>query len=134
PLFDANADFFSLQQDIRESDLACLDQLEQRGVLRNLSTRLATFADTAALIARVDLVISVDTAVAHLAGAMGKPFWLALPFMPDWRWQLKRSDSPWYSTARLFRQTSPGDWQTVVAMLRKKVDLLSHTAENNRLG
>ncbi|HEY4352167.1 MAG TPA: tetratricopeptide repeat-containing glycosyltransferase family protein [Paraburkholderia sp.] len=122
PLFDADADFFALQQDVRDSDRASLAQLEQRAMLRDVSARLATFADTAALIARLDLVISVDTAVAHLAGALGKPVWIALPFMPDWRWQLNRNDSPWYPEARLFRQTSRGDWTGVVAALRAEID------------
>jgi hypothetical protein len=75
---------------------------------------LSDFADTAALIANLDLVISVDTAVAHLAGAIGKDVWTMLPFAPDWRWMLARSDSPWYPTMRLFRQTKPGDWVGVV--------------------
>ncbi|CAB3763669.1 tetratricopeptide repeat protein [Paraburkholderia solisilvae] len=124
PLFDARADFFSLQKDLRDSDRAYLAQLEQRGQLRDVSARLATFADTAALLARVDLVISVDTAVAHLAGALGKPVWIALPYMADWRWQLDRSDSPWYPNARLFRQTTRGDWSPVVAALRAQIDTL----------
>jgi Flp pilus assembly protein TadD len=72
---------------------------------------LNDFADTAALIAELDLVISVDTAVAHLAGAMGKPVWLLLPYAPDWRWRLERDDSPWYPTMRLFRQKAAGNWQ-----------------------
>ena len=78
------------------------------------STGLLDFADTAALIDNLDLVISADSAVAHLAGAMGKPVWLLLPFVPDWRWLLNRDDSPWYPTMRLFRQTSIGDWRGVV--------------------
>jgi Flp pilus assembly protein TadD len=75
---------------------------------------LADFADTAALISQLDLVISVDTAVAHLAAAMGKPVWLLLPFAPDWRWLLDRDDSPWYPTIRLFRQSVRGDWTSVI--------------------
>lgn len=75
---------------------------------------LGDFADTAALIAQLDLVISIDTAVAHLAGALAKPVWLMLPFSPDWRWLQHRDDSPWYPTARLFRQQQHGDWDDVV--------------------
>jgi len=69
-----------------------------------------TFIDTAAIMMNLDLVISSDTAVAHLAGALGVPVWVALTFVPDWRWLLDRSDSPWYPTMRLFRQKGPGDW------------------------
>jgi len=72
------------------------------------------FVDTAAIIENLDLVISVDTAVAHLAGALGKPVWTLIPFAPDWRWMLNREDSPWYPTMRLFRQPSHGDWETVI--------------------
>jgi Flp pilus assembly protein TadD len=75
---------------------------------------LNDFADTAALIANLDLVISVDTAVVHLAGAMGKPVWTLLPFAPDWRWLMDREDSPWYPTMRLFRQPARGDWTSVM--------------------
>ena len=75
----------------------------------------AALADTAAIIAELDLVISVDTSIAHLAGALARPVWILLPFAPDWRWQLEREDSPWYPTARLFRQPSAGDWSSVVA-------------------
>jgi ADP-heptose:LPS heptosyltransferase len=78
------------------------------------SSELHDFADTAALIANLDLVISVDTAVVHLAGAMGKPVWTMLAFVPDWRWLLDRDDSPWYPTMRLFRQSRRGDWAEVV--------------------
>jgi tetratricopeptide (TPR) repeat protein len=76
---------------------------------------LRDFAETAALIENLDLVITVDTAVAHLAGAMGKPVWVLLPFVPDWRWLLGREDSPWYPTMRLFRQRAAGDWTGPVA-------------------
>jgi Flp pilus assembly protein TadD len=81
------------------------------------SAHLKDFADTAALIANLDLVISVDTAVAHLVGAMGKKVWLLLPFPPDWRWLLDRTGSPWYPTIRLFRQETPGDWDSVIRRL-----------------
>jgi tetratricopeptide (TPR) repeat protein len=76
------------------------------------------FADTAAVIAQLDLVITVDTAVAHLAGALGKPVWIVLPFTPDWRWLRDRPDTPWYPTARLFRHPAPGDWAGAIAQLQ----------------
>jgi len=83
--------------------------------LQDLNPLIQDFADTAALIAQLDLIITVDTAVAHLAGAMAKPVWVLLPFSPDWRWLLDRSDSPWYPTMRLFRQPQPCDWESVGA-------------------
>ena len=82
--------------------------------LPTLSGGLADFADTADLVAALDLVITVDTAVAHLAGALGRQVWLMLPHAPDWRWQLGRPDSPWYASMRLFRQPEPGDWNGVI--------------------
>jgi tetratricopeptide (TPR) repeat protein len=81
----------------------------------DFSDQLVDFVDTAALIANLDLVITVDTAVAHLAGAMGKPVWVLLAHLPDWRWMLDREDSPWYPTMRLFRQNAPGQWNDVIA-------------------
>jgi ADP-heptose:LPS heptosyltransferase len=83
--------------------------------LTDLSADLTDFGETAALIANLDLVITVDTAIAHLAGAMGRPVWILLPKASDWRWLLDRSDSPWYPTARLFRQSTPGEWNPVIA-------------------
>jgi hypothetical protein len=78
---------------------------------------LTCFGETAAVVQCLDLVISVDTSVAHLAGAMGKPVWLMLPYLPDWRWQLHRQDTPWYPDMRLFRQAEPGHWDSVFASL-----------------
>lgn len=80
---------------------------------------LGDLADTAGLIEHLDLVISIDTSVAHLAGALGKPTWVLLPFSPDWRWMLERPDSPWYPTMRLFRQPRAGDWPAVLAEVRR---------------
>jgi hypothetical protein len=88
---------------------------------------LKDFADTAALIANLDLVISVDTAVAHLAGAMGKPVWTLLPFVAEWRWLQEREDSPWYPSMRLFRQSSLGDWDSVIT---RATDALSDWIKN----
>ena len=87
--------------------------------LIDLAPELKDFADTAAIVACLDLVISVDTSVAHLAGAMGKPVWVLLNKGCDWRWFLDREDSPWYPTARLFRQTTAGGWQEVVNLVER---------------
>jgi Flp pilus assembly protein TadD len=115
PLFPLGREFVSLQQDIRPADLATL---QAAGLpLRHFGEALHDFMDTAALASCVDLVIAVDTAGAHLAGAIGRPLWLLLPWIPDWRWLLERSDSPWYPSARLFRQPRRGDWDAVVACL-----------------
>lgn len=103
--------FYSLQKE--RTDLQAIDT--QEGIdLIDTGPDLTDFADTAALIVNLDLIISVDTAVAHLAGAMGKPVWLLLPFAPDWRWMLERKDTPWYQTMRIFRQSRFGDWDGVL--------------------
>ena len=103
--------YFSLQKGPAVSDLK---QLGDAHPLLPIGDQLDDFDDTAAVIANLDLVITIDTAVAHLAGAMGKPVWIILHQVPDWRWLQARSDSPWYPTARLFRQPSPGDWPAVI--------------------
>lgn len=103
--------WYSLQVGQEASDI---DTLGSDALIQNLNHSIRDFADTAALIAHLDLIISVDTAVAHLAGAMGKPVWVMLPFVADWRWLLDRQDSPWYPTMRLFRQKRAGEWQTVI--------------------
>lgn len=87
----------------------------------DLSNRLQNFADTAAIVAGLDLVISIDTAVAHLAGAMGKRVWVVLPFSPDWRWLLHRSDCPWYPTMRVFRQPQANDWDSVFTQVEAEL-------------
>ena len=76
------------------------------------------FIDTAAMIRNLDLVVTSDTVIAHLAGALGMPVWVALPLVPDWRWLLHRRDTPWYPTMRLFRQRSPGDWPGLFAEIQ----------------
>jgi tetratricopeptide (TPR) repeat protein len=87
--------------------------------ITNMNNELHDFSDTAAAISNLDLVISVDTSVAHLAGAIGKPVWTLLPFVPDWRWLLERNDSPWYPSMRLFRQTQLYDWDGVFEQVKK---------------
>jgi hypothetical protein len=111
----------SLQRELREEDGAAL---RAPGNLACLGPELKTFADTAAVVALLDLVISVDTALVHLAGALGKPAWIMLPAGPDWRWLLEGDDTPWYPTARLFRQPRLGDWESVVERVRGELDRL----------
>ena len=116
PLLDVpGASFFSLQVGEAAAELTRLPA----GSVRDLSPAIADFADTAAAIANLDLIISVDTAVAHLAGALARPVWVLLPFAADWRWLLNRGDSPWYPTARLFRQQAPGDWPGAIKGVRE---------------
>ena len=106
-----------------------LRQLPPASNLFNLAGAQKDWADTAAIVANLDLVISVDSAVAHLAGAMGKPFWVLLYKSPDWRWLRDREDSPWYPTARLFRQSTLGNWQDVVTRVASELRrLVARTA------
>jgi ADP-heptose:LPS heptosyltransferase len=93
-----------------------------------LGAEIGDFADTAAILTHLDLVISIDTAIVHLAGAMGKPVWTLLSFAPDWRWLLERDDSPWYPTMRLFRQPRAGDWASVFAEVENSVRALLPSA------
>jgi tetratricopeptide (TPR) repeat protein len=112
------ATFISVQRELREGDAAALAGAAR---LVHLGDELTDFADTAAVLAFCDLVVSVDSAVAHLAGAMGRPVFILLPFSPDWRWMLAREDSPWYPSARLFRQPAIGDWASVIARVREQI-------------
>jgi tetratricopeptide (TPR) repeat protein len=113
------AEWLSLQTDVRESDIALLSS---RSDLRDLGTALTDFAETAAAIELIDVLVTVDTSIAHVAGGMGKPVWIMLPRSAhDWRWMLDREDSPWYPTARLFRQAADGDWGSVVARVRAEL-------------
>lgn len=112
---DPHFEYHCLQKEIRVADLVTLKTQTNIAVWRDA---LESFADTAALVECMDLVVSVDTSVAHLAAALGKPVWLLLPYSPDWRWLLGRDDTPWYPTMRLFRQKTPGDWGGVLSQVR----------------
>jgi hypothetical protein len=114
PLLGLDVEYYSLQKEVRHDDQLDMTQFPQ---LQSHADELHDFSDTAALIATLDLVIAVDTSIAHLAGALGKPVWILLPQVPDFRWLLARNDSPWYPTARLFRQQSVGGWSGVVESL-----------------
>ncbi|MGE0733402.1 MAG: tetratricopeptide repeat protein [Alphaproteobacteria bacterium] len=117
PLFELpNIDWYGLQVGTAAVDVR---DLSARANWTDLSPHLRDFADTAAAIAALDRVVAVDTAVAHLAGAMGLPVDILLPFAPDWRWLTDRADSPWYPTARLFRQPRPGDWAGAIDALAR---------------
>jgi hypothetical protein len=111
PLRALPFDFYSVQKEVRPTDAAALASAPP---IAAFAGELADFRDTAALVELMDLVVSVDTAVAHLAGALAKPVWVLLPWSPDWRWLLERTDSPWYPSARLWRQSRPRDWPGVV--------------------
>jgi tetratricopeptide (TPR) repeat protein len=111
PLLAAAVDFISLQKGVRQGECMLLAGMP----VRHFGEELADFADTAALLSNLDLLITVDTAIAHVAGALGKPVWLMNRYASCWRWLLQRSDSPWYPTMRLFRQPKFGDWDSVVA-------------------
>jgi tetratricopeptide (TPR) repeat protein len=126
PLLKANAAFVSLQKDIDAEDAKVL---RGHSELLHVGDPLVDFTDTAERIAGLDLVISIDTSVAHLAGAIGKPVWVLLPFVPDWRWFLDRDDNPWYPSARLFRQDGSRAWDGVVA--RVAAALEAHIANND---
>jgi len=107
-------EYISLQKDVRESDRA---DLAARTDIRDMGQALADFSETAAACAEMDLLITVDTSFAHLSAALGKPTWILLAAPSDWRWLLDREDSPWYNSARLFRQLSPGDWHTALTQV-----------------
>jgi tetratricopeptide (TPR) repeat protein len=108
--------FFSIQKDLRVGDL---ETLRNNPHVKHLGEEIETFEDTAAIISLLDLVISSDTSIVHLAGALGKPVWVLLQHVPDWRWLLDRDDSPWYPTARLFRQDDTRAWDSVIARVHK---------------
>lgn len=121
PSMSTAMEWHILQKDIPEDDRS---SLKSNPAIIDHTASLNDFSDTAALVAELDLVISVDTVAAHLAGAMGKPAWILLPFHPDFRWLRDRTDSPWYPTARLFRQTHDGDWGGVIDQVSRELQML----------
>jgi ADP-heptose:LPS heptosyltransferase len=125
-LFDIGASFVSLQKDPRPDDKAFL---AGRDDIVDLTAHLTDFVETAALISCLDIVITVDTSVAHLAATLGRPTWILLPHLPDWRWLLDRDDSPWYPAARLFRQTATREYASVLDRVRSEL-----LAEVSRFG
>jgi hypothetical protein len=118
-LCDLDAGIISLQKDPGADDKALLDRAD----IIDLTADLTDFAETAALVSCLDIVISVDTSVAHLAGALGRATWMLLPYSPDFRWLLDRDDSPWYPTMRLFRQGQSRDWDELVDRVRAELAL-----------
>jgi len=132
-IFDDRARFYSLQKEPRPEDKATL---LERGDVIDLTGHLADFVDTAALISHLDLVVTVDTSVAHLAAALGRPTWILLPHTPDYRWLLGRDDSPWYPSVRLFRQDESRDYTSVLARVRDelatRIVAFGHDADSKR--
>jgi hypothetical protein len=111
-------EFVSIQKEVSRSDAAVL---EAHASVLHVGGELGDFTDTAAVISSMDLVISADTSVAHLAGALARPVWILVPLAPDFRWLLKREDSPWYPTVRLFRQPQLGDWDSVLERVSREL-------------
>jgi len=122
--FIPDVSFFSLQKGEGAGQAA-----SAQWRIHDLMSQAHDLLDTAALVLQLDLVISVDTSVAHLAGALGKPVWLLNRFESEWRWMLGREDSPWYPTMRIFRQDKPGDWDPVVSRV---ADALKNLARAHR--
>jgi tetratricopeptide (TPR) repeat protein len=130
PLLALNTGVISIQRDLRAADA---DELRRQSTLTHVGDALADFDDTAAVVTLVDLVITVDTSVAHLAGALGRPTCVLVPFWPDWRWMLERADTPWYPTVRLCRQPKAGDWESVIAQVADLVQTGALTGLSTRL-
>jgi hypothetical protein len=118
PLASAGVTFVSIQKGPKASQA----ETPPAGLrIEDLSTENRNFDDTAAILSAVDLLVSTDSSPVHLAGALGRPVWTLLSFVPEWRWLLHREDSPWYPTMRLFRQPSRGDWQSVLARVAQEL-------------
>jgi tetratricopeptide (TPR) repeat protein len=118
--------FVALQKEVPDEDAPLLDST---GMTTFLGERQSDLADAAAMISLVDLVVTIDTSIAHVAAAMGKPTWVLLPFSSDWRWMIGKDRSPWYPDARLFRQPAPGDWETVMSQVATALRELPKPAE-----
>ena len=131
PLFAAGADFVSLQKDFAEADAAAL----ARFGVANWGAELADFSDTAAALSLADAVVSVDSAVAHLAGAMGRKLWVILARVgSDWRWLMEREDCPWYPTATLLRQKAEGDLSDLLGRIAREIETLGHGGRDEATG
>ena len=131
PLFSLDAEFISLQMEMSTADEIALEHIEP---IRQYRELLTDFSQTAALIESLDLVITVDTAIAHLAGALGKPVWLMNRYASCWRWLPEGTGSPWYPTLRQFRQTTVGDWTSVVTAVRKALSVFIRDEERSQQG
>jgi len=118
---ETGAQFYSLNRDLKPGDAELLPKYS----VIDLASRIKNFADATRIIGQLDLLITCDTATAHLAGALGKPVWTLITFSPDWRWMIGRDDSPWYPTMRLFRQPKGGDWESVINHVQQELELCS---------
>jgi len=121
---NTDCDFYSFQRGPERAELCGVST--ERGI-RDTAMHSPAIIDTAADLANMDLLITVDTMAAHLAGALGTPVWLLIPFAADWRWMLDRADTPWYPATRLFRQPSGGDWKAVIAQVAHELEHAQHT-------
>lgn len=115
------ADYFLLPTELRDGDV---EIVSNRPDVRWIGQQVTDFSDTAAICLNLDAVVTVDTSLAHLAGALARPVLVLLPYQPDWRWGLGRSDSPWHPTAELFRQAAPNDWATALRLMRERLNAL----------
>ncbi|MFI4954557.1 MAG: tetratricopeptide repeat protein [Gammaproteobacteria bacterium] len=129
PLLNFDFDFYALQTEIKPED----EMVLEKSRIISFKNNLKDFSDTAALISEMDIVISVDTSVAHLVGALGKNVWILLHAEPDFRWMLNREDSPWYPTARLFRQHDLGDWESVIAKVNAELAAFSSNSDLKKM-
>jgi ADP-heptose:LPS heptosyltransferase len=123
PFLPTQFEYISLQKEVREVDKLTLKCNPQ---ILSFASHLNDFEDTAALISCLDLVVSVDTSVAHLSGAIGKKTWVLLPYIPDWRWLLDREDSAWYSSMKLYRQSKNCNWNDPLEKIKEDLLLLAH--------